>query len=270
MNPRVLASSLMIASSLLFGGFAWAQPTPPELENVDIVERLGEYVDLDLAFVDHEGNDVTLRDYVRGDVPVILTLNYYSCPMLCTLQLNGLIDGLKRMPWAPGDNYRIVTLSINPEEGPTLAAAKRSTYLSDLGRGSDVDWTFLTGDQAEISALADQVGFQYQFVPETGEYAHGAALFMLAPDGKIARYLYGITYSPSDLRFGIVEAGEGRVGSVVDRFILRCFHYDPDRNSYVPYAFGIMRLGGLLTVLLLGGLLGILWLRDMRRKMATA
>ena len=246
---------------------AAAQGLPPELEGVDIIEHLGDRVDRNLRFTDHTGRDVTLGEYFSDGIPVILTLNYYSCPMLCSLQLNGLIDGLQGLPWRAGETFRIVTVSIDPEEDATLAQAKRDTYLEALGQG-DVDWSFLTGDESQIRELAAQVGFGYRYVREVEEYAHAAAIFLLSPDGVITRYLYGVQYRAFDLRMAVLEAGEGRVGSTVDRFILSCFHYDPDRNSYAIFAFGVMRVGGVITVLLLGLVLGLLWFRDLRRRLS--
>lgn len=258
---------------LAFVGFACAMPAaaqqlPRELQGVDVIEHLGEYVDLDVPFVDEQGNAVKLRDYFATDRSVILTLNYYNCPMLCSMQLNALIDGLRELAWAPGQNYRVVTISIDPREGPELAAAKREAYLESLGRGDNVEWSFLTGTEASIRSVSDQVGFGYRYVREIDEYAHPAAIFVLSPEGRISRYLYGLQYRPFDLRMAIMEAGEGKVGTTVDRIILSCFHYDSSSNSYAVFAFGVMRISGVLSVILLGGFLGLLWIRDMRRRLA--
>lgn len=252
----------------LVGASASAQQLPPELENVDVTEHLGDEVSMQLQFVDHNGNDVALGDYFDDELPVIITLNYYTCPMLCSLQLNGLIAGLQELGWEPGENYRIVTVSIDPEEDYTLAAAKRRTYLEELGMGQDVDWNFLTTDEDTIEALSTTLGFGYRYVREIDEYAHPAVLFMMSPEGVITRYLYGIQYPPFDLRMAILEAGRGQVGTTVDRVILSCFQYDPERNSYTVFAFGVVRIGGILTVLILGIFLGFLWVRDVRRRLA--
>lgn len=261
-------AALLILVSLAWAAPVSAQPLPADLEGVDVVERLGERIDLDLAFVDEHGEDVTLRQYFEDDKAVILTLNYYNCPMLCSMQLNGMIEGLKELAWAPGDNYRIVTLSIDPREGPDLAAAKREAYLESLGRGQDVDWVFLTGEEPQIRALSEQVGFSYRYVREVDEYAHAAAIFVLSPEGRISRYLYGLQYRAFDLRMSILEAAEGRVGTTMDRILLSCFHYDSSSNSYSVFAFGVMRIAGVLTLILLGGALSLLWMRDIRRRLA--
>jgi protein SCO1/2 len=238
-----------------------AEPLPEELEGVDVDEQLGEMIDLDLTFTDHNGETVALGDLVRGDVPVIFTLNYYSCPMLCGLQLNAVADALKELEWSPGENFRIVTLSFDPDESAELAAAKRQAYLTDLGRG-DVDWTFLVGSEENIRALTDSFGYGFRYVEAQGEYAHPAAVMFVSPEGKISRYLYGLMYDPRDVKFALMEAAEGRVGSTMDKLILSCFVYDAEAGSYVKSAFLIMRLGGAATVLALGLFLLILWRRD--------
>lgn len=261
-------ATLFVLALLLPATSALAQQLPPELQDVDVTEHLGDNVPMDLEFVDHNGNDVRMADYFEDDLPVIITLNYYTCPMLCSLQLNGLIAGLQELGWEPGENFRIVTVSIDPEEDHTLAAAKRRTYLEELGMGEDVDWDFLTTDEETITTLSETLGFGYRYVREIDEYAHPAVLFMISPDGVITRYLYGIQYPPFDLRMAILEAGRGQVGTTVDRVILSCFQYDPERNSYTVFAFGVVRIGGILTVLILGIFLGFLWVRDIRRRLA--
>lgn len=260
--------TLLVLASFCFVTQATAQPRPADLEGVDVVERLGEDIDLSLAFVDENGNDVTLQDYFGDEKSVILTLNYYNCPMLCSMQLNALIEGLKELAWDPGDNYRMVTISIDPREGPDLAAAKREAYLEALDRGMDVDWVFLTGEEENIRAIAEQVGFGYRYVREIDEYAHAAAIFVLSPEGRISRYLYGLQYRAFDLRMAILEAAEGRIGTTIDRILLSCFHYDSSSNSYSVFAFGVMRIAGVLTLIILGGVLGLLWMRDIRRRLA--
>lgn len=235
-----------------------AEAVPKVLENAVITEKLGAQVNLDLPFVDHQGRAVRLRDYLDGSRPVILTLNYYECPSLCSLQLNGFVEGLKAFEWAPGTHYRIVTVSIDARETAELAAGKRASYLKALGRG-DVDWSFLTGTTESIRALADTVGFGFNYVKEEDQFAHAAGIMFLSPEGVVARYLYGIEYRPMDLRFALMETAAGRVGSVVDRLLLSCFHYDDKTGRYTPYAFGIMRAGGVLTALAVAVMLGVLW-----------
>jgi protein SCO1/2 len=244
-----------------------AEQVPAALENVGITEHLDAKLPLDLEFRDENGGVVTLASYFDGDHPVILTLNYYKCPMLCGLMLNGLVDGLRSMDWSPGDEFEIVTVSINPLETPELATAKKQNYLKLLDRPTAAEgWHFLTGRELEINRLAETVGFGYAYDPETQGYAHAAALMVCTPDGRVARYLYGIEYPAQKLKFALLEAAEGTVGSTLDQLILYCYHYDPTNRRYSPVAMNIMRLGGGATVLILGISLGVLWFREWRRK----
>lgn len=271
-KQRILYSvlvTLLAFATVTLTTTAAAQQLPSELKDVDVNEQLGETIDLDLPFVDEDGNAVRLGDYFGDDKPVILTLNYYNCPMLCSMQLNGLIDGLRELEWAPGDNFRLITISIDPREGPDLAAAKREAYLDSLGRGQDVEWEFWTGEEPNIRALASQLGFGYHYVREIDEFAHPSAIYVLSSEGVISRYLYGLQYRPFDLRMAIMESAEGKVGTTVDRILLSCFHYDSSSNSYSVFAFGVLRLFGVLTILLLGGVLGIMWIVEMRRRLAV-
>lgn len=264
---RSLPSFALIVGLLLGAGAYAAEPLPAALEGVDVDERLGERIDLDLEFVDHRGQTVRLRDFVRGDVPVLFTLNYYGCPMLCGLQLNALNDGLRELEWAPGENFRVVTLSFDPDETWELAQAKRSSHLEALGRG-EVDWTFLVGSEENIRALADQFGYGFRYVESQDEYAHPAALMFVSPEGVVSRYLYGLLYEPRDLRFALLESAEGRIGSTMDKLILSCFVYDAEAGSYVKDAIALMRLGGATTVVALGAFLAILWRRERTRPSA--
>jgi protein SCO1/2 len=244
-----------------------AEQVPAVLQEVGITEHPDAKLPLDLEFRDENGNPVTLRDYFDGDRPVILTLNYYRCPMLCGLMLNGLVDGLEAMQWSPGDEFEIVTVSIDPLETPELATAKKQNYLKRLDRPSiAAGWHFLTGRELEIKRLAETVGFSYTYDPETGEYAHAAAIMVCTPDGRVARYLYGIEYPAKRLKFALLEAAEGTVGSTLDQLILYCYHYDPTNRRYSPVAMNIMRVGGGATALILGISLGIFWVREWRRK----
>lgn len=246
---------------------AWAEEQTPEaLRSVTIREKLGSPVDLSLAFTDHTGAPVTLGQYVADGKPVLLTLNYYECPMLCTLMLNSLVRGVGDLGWKPGDRFRMVTISIDPDETPALAAAKRASYLKSLGMGDDVDWSFLVGTKENIDAVANAIGFEYSFDEKTAQYAHPAALFFVSQSGRVARYLYGIEYSARDLKFAIVETSEGRVGSPIDKLILSCFHYDATVGAYGPWAMGVMRLGGGVGAALLALFLFVMWRRESRMR----
>ena len=262
-------AALTVAVVMLLATSAPAQrqePLPPELEGVGITEKLDARVPLDLEFLDEAGNTVPLRKYFDGSRPVMLTLNYYSCPMLCTLQLNGLIVGLQDLAWTPGREFEMVTVSINPLETPELARLKKQTYLEAYGRpGAAAGWHFLVGREENIRRLADAVGFGYRYNEQRKEYAHAAAVMLTTPDGRLARYLYGVEYPTRTLRLGLAEAGEGVVGTAADQFLLYCFHYDAKANSYVMAATTVMQAGGLLTMLLLGGWLVARWVRDARR-----
>ncbi len=241
-----------------------AETLPRELEGVGVQEHLGAAVDLNLTFTNSDGTPVPLRALFRDHKPVLLTLNYYECPMLCGLQLKALVTALRALDWTIGDEFRIVTVSINPNEGPALAAAKRRSVLESYDRGN-VDWSFLTSDEPSVHKLAAQVGFGYRYDVEQKQYAHPTVLFALTPDGHIARYLYGLEFRPSDLKFSLMEASQGRTASTIDKVLLSCFHYDASVGRYAPYAMGIMRLAGVVTVLIVGAMLILFWRRERTR-----
>jgi protein SCO1/2 len=249
----------------------------PEANEVAVDEMLNGELDMDLRFVDHDGNEVRLGDYFDGERPVLITLNYYRCPTLCNLQLNSLtrtLEGFSETSeWLPGNQYRIVTVSIDPREGPELAAKKRQTHLDALGVHPDhgeVDWNFLTGDALQVRMLAASLGIGYAYDAEQDQYAHPAVLMFVSPEGKVARYLYGLEYQPSDVKFALMEAADGRVGSPVDKLILSCFHYDATLGEYGPFAMGIMRLGGVAIVLIVGIPMALIWRRERRRRLAAS
>ena len=259
-----MCSVLGLASTLT------AQPTvlpgqqAAEMEGVGITQKLDQYVPRDVRFVDSEGEPVVFEDYLGGDKPLILTLNYYRCPMLCSLTLNGMLDGLKELDWSAGEEFDIVTVSINPDEGPELAQNKKKSYLSEYGRDSAAEgWHFLTGEEEDIKRLADGVGFGYRYDEASGEYAHTASIIFLTPEGRISLYMNDVLFKPRDLRLALVESSEGRIGSPLDTLLLfNCFQWDPERNSYIADAWKIMRLGGVLTVVLVAGGLLVLGYRS--------
>ena len=275
---RALHTTLAAALAFAPAAGAWAAPTPdevapaganqvlaPAMHGIDVDEHPGLDLDRGLRFRDHTGKDVTLGDFLDGKRPVLLTMNYYRCPVLCNVQLNELTESLRQFDWTPGDeHFRIVTVSIDPRETPELAAQKRASHLEALGRGDDVDWAFLTGDALNVRLLAAQIGMSYTYDPEQDQYAHPAVITFVSPEGKVARYVYGLSYATNDLKFGLMEASEGRVGSTLDRIILSCFHYDASLGRYGPFAFGLMRIAGFLTVLLIGTALLLFWRRERR------
>lgn len=278
---RRLAIAAVCLMSFGTGSVATADPARPSLPgpgevapninlspvsySVDVEEHLGNQLDGGVPFYDHTGKQVTLGEFFDGKRPVLLTLNYFRCPVMCNVQLNNLTETLRELEWTPGDeHFRIVTVSIDPREKPDLAAGKRATHLQALGRGDAVDWQFLTGDALSIRLLAAQLGIGYAYDPEQDQYAHPGVVAFISPTGKIARYVYGLSVEPQDLKFGLLEAAEGRVGSTLDRFILSCFHYDASLGRYGLFAFGLLRLAGAGTVLLLGTALLIYWRRERR------
>lgn len=252
---------------------AWAQPRgldaplSPEMRAIEVDERRDTRVDTDLTFRDHRGNTVRIGDFLDGERPVLVTLNYYRCRVVCSVQLNGLAEALAELDWTPGDeNFRVLTVSIDPSETPEDAAKKRGTILAALGRGEDVDWQYLTGDSLTISALAAQLGIGYAYDAEQDQYAHPAVAVFLTPDGRIAQYVYGLTFDPRDLKLALLEAGEGKIGSPMEKLYQSCFMYDASIGRYGPFAFGIMRIGGGATAILVGSVLLVFWRRERRRR----
>ncbi len=273
-------ASALVAASLAFTSVSEAEQVqaadrteeaPKRLKGVDVIEHLGERVPEGLAFHDQDGKAVTLGDYLHADVPVILTFNYSGCPMLCSLQLTGFVDGLKKLDFAAGKQFRVVTVLLDPKETAETARRFRSRYLAQYNRpGSESGWTFLTGSEANVQALAKAVGFSYNYNEVRGEYIHPAALTLLSPDGKVARYLYGLQYPEKTPRLGLVEASEGRVGTSLDRLVLYCFHYDSSEGRYAPIAARIMQLGGAVSLVVLAGFLTILIRRDKKRALVES
>jgi protein SCO1/2 len=275
--------SLAVGAIVALGGAASAapvdpsqiqtrmEPAPKRLQGVDVVERLEGRLEEKLSFVADDGRAVLLGDFFRGDVPVIVTLNYSDCPMLCSLQLNALVDGLKQVDLTLGKDYRIVTVSLNPQETPERAHDMKRRYLAQYGRPEVTPgaWTILTGSENNIRAVADGIGFSYGYNEKRDEYVHPAAFVVTTPDGMIARYLYGLEYHPKTLRLSLIEASEGKVGSAVDKLILYCFHYDASEGRYAPVAMNIMRVGGGSGAVALGGFLTVLWRAERRKKHGT-
>jgi protein SCO1/2 len=241
---------------------------PLALRDIGIEQRLGEQVPLELNFRDETGRTVRLGDYF-GKRPVIISLVYYNCPKLCNLVLNGLVGGLRTLPFTVGNEFDVVTVSFDPSEGANDAVKKKEVVMHDYGRrdaGVGAGWHFLTGDKASIDALASAVGFKYAFDKATNQYAHASGVMLATPAGKLSHYFYGIEYAPRDLKFGLVEASEGKIGSAVDKLTLYCFHYDPTTGKYGPAIMNIMRVTGIFTVLGLVVLISILHRRRRREQ----
>jgi protein SCO1 len=225
---------------------------PPGLKNVGIQQNLNQQVPPDLAFKDDLGRRVRLRDYF-GKRPMILNLVYYNCPMLCGEVLSGLENSLRMMKFDVGKEFDVITVSFDPSETPEMAAKKKAVFLKRYKRpGAEQGWHFLVGESNSIDALTKAAGFQYQYDQKTRQFAHATAIMILTPEGKIAQYYYGVEYPPKDLRLGLVEAGQGRIGNVVDQLLLYCYHYDPEQGKYSAVILRVLRLAGVATMLFLG------------------
>jgi protein SCO1/2 len=247
---------------LLFTSLGFAQKTPfapPEtqpmrdgqvpgqLKDITIEQKLDNQLPLDLSFRDEHGKAVKLGDYF-GKKPVVLALVYYTCPMLCNQILNGAAGSLKTLSFDAGNEFEVVAVSFDPKDTPESANAKKQAYLERYNReGAEKGWHFLSGDEAQVKALADAVGFRYRWDEATGQYIHASAIMVVTPQGKLSRYFYGIEYSPRDLKLGLIEASEGKIGSPVDQLYLFCFHYDPATGKYGVVIMNIIRGLGLAT-----------------------
>jgi protein SCO1/2 len=225
---------------------------PELLKDVGIDQKLNDEIPLDLAFRDEHGKAVELAQFF-GSKPVILTLVYYNCPMLCTQVLNGLDRTLKQIPMDIGKDFNVVTVSIDPTERPVLAEAKQAMYTGMYGRpGAAEGWHFLTGDEPQIRRLAQAVGFRYAYDSESKQYAHASVIMMLTPEGRLSRYFYGIQYPERDIRLGLEEASLGKISSPVDQILLFCYHYDPHTGKYGLLISRVIQLAGLLTIVIGG------------------
>ncbi|HXK60534.1 MAG TPA: SCO family protein [Acidobacteriota bacterium] len=262
-----LVIALVAASAPVYAqGLVPSSAEPPSLSAVRIDQKLGSEVPLDLQFRDETGKMVRLGDFF-GQKPVVLSLVYYECPMLCTLVLNGMLTSFKVLKFDVGKEFEVVTVSISPTETPELAAAKKKHYLERYNRPTgEKGWHFLTGTEDQIARLAESVGFGFTYDPKTEQYAHASAIMVLTPKGQVARYYYGIEYPPRDLRLGLVEASANKIGSPVDQLLLYCFHYDPLTGKYGMIVRNVLRLLGAATVLLLGGFIALMLVRDRARK----
>lgn len=240
---------------------------PKILDNIGIDQKLDQQVPLDLVFRDEAGNTVKLGDYF-GAKPVVLSLVYYSCPQLCNQVLNGLTSSLSTLRgFDIGKEFNVVTVSFDAREKPELAAKKKATYVNWYKReGVAGGWHFLTGDQAEIDRLTEAVGFHYTWDPASQQFVHASGLMLLTPEGKLSRYFYGIEYSAKDLRLGLVEASDGKIGTPVDQILLYCFHYDPAQGKYGFVVMNLIRLGGAITLVGLSALFIVMRRKNTRRQ----
>ena len=236
-----------------------ASMRPPGLKNVGIQQNLNGQIPADLVFRDETGKTVRLGDYF-GQKPLILSLVYYRCPMLCGEVLSGLSSALKVLKFNVGDEFNVLTVSFDPKDTSHIGAAKKAECMERYGRpGADQGWHFLTGPQSSIDALTKAAGFQYQYDPKTEQFAHSTAIMILTPEGKIAQYYYGVEYAPKDLRLGLVQASENKIGTITDQILLYCYHYDPTTGKYGAMISRILQLSAMATVLILGVFMTLLF-----------
>ena len=241
-----------------------ASSIPAALREIGFDQHIGAFVPLDTAFRDESGTTVRLGDYF-GSRPVVMVFAYYDCPMLCTQVVSGLTSALRTMSLEPGKDFEIVTVSFDPRDTPRTAAEKKAVFVGRYRRdGANAAWHFLSGDQASIDRLTKAAGFRYTWDAPTGQFAHPTGVIVLTPDGRLAKYLFGIEYGPRDLRFAIVEASNGRVGSAVDALLLYCYHYDPMTGRYGLVVMRMMRIAGAATVLALGTFIFVMVRREKR------
>lgn len=264
------SNSILLATILAIAVSAWGQAMsqgilsppanlrPPGLKDVGIEQNLNEQIPRDLVFRDETGKSVRLGDYF-GKRPMILNLVYYQCPMLCGEVLSGLTSALRVLKFDVGSQFDVLTVSFDPRETPEIATVKKAEYLKRLGRpGAAQGWHFLTGPQESITALTKAVGFQYQYDPKTGQFAHATAIMILTPAGKISQYYYGVEYAPKDLRLGLIQASDEKIGNLVDQVLLYCYHYDPATGKYGAVITRILRLAALATMLGIGLLIAVI------------
>lgn len=263
---RTTATTLLVLSALVAAPSGRAQQTAPVpiLNNVSISQNLNRQLPADLVFRDENGKAVRLGDFF-GQKPIVLSLVYFECPALCTEVLNGQLQTMKSISLNLGKDFEAVTVSFEPKDTPALAKAKRDVYAGQYGRPDAADhWHFLTGDQKSIDALTQAVGFHYAYDSAGRQYAHAAAIMVVTPDGRIDRYFYGVEYPARDFRLGLVEASEGKIGNVTDHALLYCYEYDPTTGKYGLVVMNVVRAGGVLTLLVLGIFMFVMFRRDRR------
>jgi protein SCO1/2 len=268
-----LAAGALVFAAIPFAAIAHsdlrpalpANEVPRELEGVGIDEKLGVNLDRDLTFKDENNQPVKLGDFFANGKPTLLSLVYYSCPGLCSLHLNGVVDALKQLDWTAGEQFQVLAISFDPSEDAELAKAKKASYMEVYGRpGSEKGFHFLTATPETIKALTASVGFKYKWNEEAKEWAHASAAIVVTPEGQVSRYLPGVFFEPKTLKLALNEASSGKIGTIVDRLIMFCFHYDPRQSKYTLYASNIMKLGGLLVLLAMAAWIVPFWIR-MRR-----
>lgn len=268
MTRRAVVLALLVALLAALAAPAAAEERPAALRGVAFAQRLGAEVPLDAPFVDEAGRPTTLRAYTGK--PILLVPAYYTCPMLCGLVLNGVVSALRALPFDVGRDFTVVVYSFDPADRAETAAAKKARTLGEYRRvGAETGWHFLVGDAAAIAAVSEAIGFRATWDEASRQYAHASGVVLLTPQGRVARYFFGVEFAPRDLRLGLVEASAGKIGGLVDALLLFCFHYDPTTGRYGAVALNAVRAGGVLTVLALGAAVAW-WLRRERAPEATA
>jgi len=241
---------------------------PETLKKVGIEQRLGETLPLETVFKDENGREVKLGEYFSNGRPVVLALVYYECPMLCNQVLNGLTGSMKGVTLDAGKDFDVVAISFDARENdkPELAKNKKASYIERYGRpGTEAGFHFLTGTQESIDAVTKTAGFSYEWDEKSKQFAHASAVIIANPNGKLSRYLYGIDYSPKDLKFGIIDSAENKVGSAADQLLLYCYHYDPSTGKYGFAVLRAMRIGGIATILGMGLMGFVFWRRNKKK-----
>ena len=264
---RSLGKPLGVAVWLAAASALAVDPPPPKiLQRAGFEQRLGATVSPDLVLRDETGAPFRLGDHFGGR-PIILNLAYFECPMLCTLVVNGLMDSMKQLPFAVGQEYEVLTVSFNHRETPALAAEKKANYLKQFGRPqAGAGWHFLTGDEAAVKALCDAVGFSFQYDEKTKQYAHASGIVVLTPQGRVSHYFYGVQFDPKDLRLALVESSAGKIGTPVDQLLLFCFHYDPVMGRYSAGVMTVIRFGCLGGIAAVAAFLAVSLRREFRRR----
>ena len=273
-SRRAITSVAVLAAALCLSGQAQAQQgpglpgavhepgqastvLPSQLEGVSFQQQLNAQLPLDMRFRDEHGASVALGSYF-GKKPVVLAFVYYECPMLCMQVLNGVAGALKAVPFVPNEDFEVIYISFDPRDTPAAALAKKAQLLADYNlTATAAGWHFLTGDEASIKAVTAAAGFSYKWDDRRQQFAHVSGVLVATPDGRLSRYFYGIEYSPKELRMALVESSTGTIGSPVDQLLLYCYHYDPAAGRYGAITMNIVRLGGALTVLILGGFIWV-------------
>jgi protein SCO1/2 len=271
MNIKIQFAALLLVLAGMGAGSAWAQvqvSTPAILNQVGISQNLNTQIPPDLVFRDETGKSVRIGDFF-GKKPIVLSLVYFDCPALCTEVLNGELRTMKAISLDLGKDYEAVTVSFEPKDTPALAKAKRDVYAGQYGRPDAAEhWHFLTGEQPSIDALTNAAGFHYAYDPSIRQYAHAAAILVLTPEGRIDRYFYGVVYPGRDVRLGLVEASEGKIGTLTDHALLYCYQYDPMTGKYGVIVTNVLRAAAGLTVLALGIFMALMFLRERKRPVA--